>query len=59
MDARVVKLKIKFGSSTEEAEALVAAGFDTPAKIRAGNKTQINSAIGKDRADVICERLGR
>lgn len=57
MDQRVTKLKHKFNDS-ELAASLVAAGLDTPKKIKAVSKTELNKRIGKSKADQVKEEIG-
>jgi len=45
MDARARKLAVMF-SDEEAAEKLVAAGLDTPRKIRAAKEADLKAAVG-------------
>lgn len=57
MDARAMKLKQKLGDDTLAAE-LIAAGLDTPKKIKALSKSALEKAIGKTKAGKVLERVG-
>jgi hypothetical protein len=52
----VIRLARKFGISEEDAEKLVAAGLDTPAKVKEARPEDVEKVIGKEKAG---KALGR
>jgi DNA uptake protein ComE-like DNA-binding protein len=46
MDARANRLVIRYGLGKAQAEALVAAGYDLPAKIKAASKSDLEKVKG-------------
>ena len=53
MKALTIRLARKFDISEEEAGALVLAGLDTPAKVKAAEDKDIEDAVGKDGLDKV------
>jgi len=52
MNTKTTKLTRKLGDK-ELAEALVKAGFDNPAKLRAASDKALRDAVGQDKLDKV------
>ena len=50
MYAKILRLAAKFKLSLDEATALYQAGLDTPAKVKAAGKGELEKAVGKETA---------
>lgn len=47
MEAHALRLASKFKLSREDAQALVEAGFDTPAKVKEAKAKDLEAIVGK------------
>lgn len=59
MEAIILRLARKFKVSLEDAGKLVEAGLDTPAKVKAAKREDLEKLIDKDKLDKVLKRFGK